>query len=746
VTFLESFFGNGNAIGWATVQESASETHRRLQPFLSAVEKGADLAFLPRSLPDSRQIRWYFLCHDAATGRRAMELMKAFLGPTFVLIEDQLNVLDAADGVDASVLQHYGRHSFWVTVPSRWPDGSPIADTPREVVRRRLESLSKLLAQRPVRSVARRRPVGRVFRDFEFAVTSGDSETAQGCLAELAATGDLTAANAKFLSVRIAGMRQDWDNILDPERLSEVLDLAPPRAIVQVLIEAVYSRYLQTLDDPGKAVDALAAFRRLRAVHGRLFRSRSGLSGRAVDFCFMLELVAFSEQPWPAVEAILNATPEGAPGREVLVAVARLAPPRAPAPAEVPPLIRAFERYQEGNLDDALALALPQPHGFGRTRLLVLIAAELRTLDAARAALEAIGRSEPDELDRFALLGPALRELRNLAEPEAGVSLPASWFEWLERLGKSPQWHGAVAAAAAGESGWDAREIVSADGIDRFTALVSASRQPWAERAFRDAVPYLVRAIGAARQGPALRPLHESLFLQLVTDPEVSSPQWNALADLTEAQAVYGLDGNSYVQQVDELAKLLQPLSSVRMVVPALAFLEALCDAPCPSPESRIRFVTELQAMLTSLHGKVPRSDVVLFAALARLTGVDVPSPAPESVPGMPGDLTALRGKTVALYSLNKSALQRAQTTLLAEVPEMLVKCFSDTRGGGPALAQAAKTADLFVVATAAATHSATGFIDQHRGAAPKRRVHRQGAAALVDEVRKFAEELESAA
>jgi hypothetical protein len=147
-----------------------------------------------------------------------------------------------------------------------------------------------------------------VLRDFEFAVTAGDADTAQGCLAELAAAGDLTAANAKFLSVRIAGVRQDWGQILQSERLTEILDLGPPRAIVQVLIDAVYFRYLQPLDAPGRAADALAAFRTLRPVHGRLFRSRAGLSGRAVDFCFMLEVVGFSAQPWPTVDAILTAT------------------------------------------------------------------------------------------------------------------------------------------------------------------------------------------------------------------------------------------------------------------------------------------------------------------------------------------------------------------------------------------------------------------------------------------------------
>jgi hypothetical protein len=565
-------------------------------------------------------------------------------------------------------------------------------------------------------------------------------------LAELAATGDLTAPNAKFLSVRIDGLRQDWDRILDAEQLTDLLDLAPPRAIVQVVIEALYSRHLRSLDDPSTATEALEAFRNLRPVYGRLFRSRAGLSGRSVDFCFMLEAVGFSDQPWPAIDSILGGKVEGEPGQDALLSLTRLAPPRVPTPAQLPALTRAYERYYEGNLDDAFALAFPEPQGPGRTRLLVLIASELRTIDAARAALEAIEFSNSDELaslEANPVLGPPLAKLRELADPQAKTELPASWFEWLERLGMDAEWHAAVAAAAAGESGWGTSEIAAVAGIDRFTSLVSASRPAWGVRAFRDAAPYLVRALGAGGQGPALRPVHEAIFLQLVTDPEISLPQWCALADLTEVQALYGLDATSYAQQIDALAGLMQPLSSVRMVVPALGLLEALCDAPCPSLEARIRYVGKLQAMLASLHGKIPRSDLAMFSSLAELVGIDVPRPPEDAASGIASGLAVLHGKTVAFYSLNSGALQRARAAILAEVPEAQVKCFSDTKGGGAALAQAARTADLFVISTAAATHSATGFIDQHRGTAPKRRVHRKGAVALIDEVRRYAKGLD---
>ena len=488
----------------------------------------------------------------------------------------------------------------------------------------------------------------------------------------------------------------------------------------------------------------------MRPTYGRLFRSRAGLSGHAVDFCFALEAVGFGDQPRRAVDAILADVPAGTPGREALLAVSAIAPaPPEPAVDPALQLVRALERQNDGDLDEAFRLAVLAPHGFSRTALLVRIAAEVETIDTASAALQALDESSREDLERLgrsASLGPAVEKVHALGEPRPDVRaqrLPGDWFEWFERLGGSEPWSGAVTAASAGENDWDIRAATATPGdIDRFTSLVGYSRPDWGQRAFRDGAPFLVRALGAVEPGPALRPVHEALFLQIATDPDVSGPQWTALADLTELQASYGLDASSYAQQVDVLGELLEPLASAAMVLPAMTFLERLCDLACPSRESRLRFATRVQAMLFSLHGKVDRSDLLLFAVLGRSIGLEVEVAPLEVAAETEGSLEPLRGRTVALYSLNASALERARSALVEEVPELIVKCFSDLKGGGAALAQAAKTADLFVISTAAATHSATGFIEQHRGDLPKRRVHRQGASALLGAVRAYAEEV----
>src|SRR5262249_40183054 len=83
---------------------------------------------------------------------------------------------------------------------------------------------------------------------------------------------------------------------------------------------------------------------------------------------------------------------------------------------------------------------------------------------------------------------------------------------------------------------------------------------------------------------------------------------------------------------------------------------------------------------------------------------------APERV-----EWAALSGKKICFYSLNEAALRRVTAVLARLSPEANIQSFHDLAGGSNALKTAARTADIFVVATGAATHAATIFIDSNR-------------------------------
>jgi hypothetical protein len=74
-----------------------------------------------------------------------------------------------------------------------------------------------------------------------------------------------------------------------------------------------------------------------------------------------------------------------------------------------------------------------------------------------------------------------------------------------------------------------------------------------------------------------------------------------------------------------------------------------------------------------------------------------------------------LSGLTIALYSLQEAAVKRAASLLKKMIGETKIDVFSDHVGGSPALKTAAQQADVFVITTAAAKHSATTFIEAKR-------------------------------
>ena len=77
-----------------------------------------------------------------------------------------------------------------------------------------------------------------------------------------------------------------------------------------------------------------------------------------------------------------------------------------------------------------------------------------------------------------------------------------------------------------------------------------------------------------------------------------------------------------------------------------------------------------------------------------------------------------LMGKKVAIYSLSEGASRQAKVALEAAVPSAEVECNAD-HGGTARLRALARNSDIFVIAWAAAKHSATEFIREHRGDRP---------------------------
>ena len=162
----------------------------------------------------------------------------------------------------------------------------------------------------------------------------------------------------------------------------------------------------------------------------------------------------------------------------------------------------------------------------------------------------------------------------------------------------------------------------------------------------------------------------------------------------------------------------LQAAESPSVADVALEALEMLVNAACPDVQQRQQFAIRVIAIFQRWYKRVDRAQFVLLGTLADELGMreamgdlakEVAKPEPTS------EWAKLEGKRIAMYSLQESALRRAGVVIGELSPGVRVDTFSDHVGGSAALKKASTSSDIFIIATGAAKHAATTFIEDHR-------------------------------
>jgi hypothetical protein len=119
--------------------------------------------------------------------------VRAFLGPSYSNCDGPLAELNPSDPIEAAVLGKYGRNAFRISIPDK-----KVIETARQ----RLQLLLQLRKEQPVFYTKQERAVGRILRDFEYGLLSGDEAALASSLEELRATGRLSPSNLLFLETR----------------------------------------------------------------------------------------------------------------------------------------------------------------------------------------------------------------------------------------------------------------------------------------------------------------------------------------------------------------------------------------------------------------------------------------------------------------------------------------------------------------------------------------------------------------
>jgi hypothetical protein len=190
VSFEAEFFGPGNRLRCEAIQAGSlpTDVRQRLGPFLEDLQDDRDVVALPRVREGGGEVVWYVLCSTPRTARLARDEVQAFLGPTYSNFEGRPTQLNPDDPVEAAVLAKYGNNAFRVEIPDR-----NLVETARE----RFGLLIRLGKERPERQGEHTRAVGRILRDFEYALLTHQERTAADCIEELRSAGQLSAANTR---------------------------------------------------------------------------------------------------------------------------------------------------------------------------------------------------------------------------------------------------------------------------------------------------------------------------------------------------------------------------------------------------------------------------------------------------------------------------------------------------------------------------------------------------------------------
>ena len=747
MSFESEFFGPGNRLKWEAIQAGSlsPDAQKRLGPFIEQLQANPDVLVLPCVREDGR-VQWYVLCDSPRAGRIARDELRGFLGATYSNFEGRPTSLDPNDPVEAAVLRRCGTNAFRVDIPD-----SKMFDVARE----RLQLYISLRRERPNRYVQRTRPVGRILRDFEYALSAQQESFAAECIEELRITGGLSAANLLFLDVRRLAASNRWDAILAVPELDSLLSIVRPRRVTEALIRAVYVARLQQFEAGGHAKEAVEYFRsHIEEQFRDLYKTRANISGYEIDASFLLAAAASTPGRTEIVEPTLAKYPPNSPQFAFLSKIAALIAPDV-LPAGPALLADARAAFAEADVDRAHELAIELPVSFDRCALLLRCAQDMGSIAATQVALASLeGLSAEDRLrlsrhTSLSRIHDSLVELvaRGLAAP-AEVEIPSTWQMWLNRLGKIDPWKGAVSFAETASREWSVEDFLrDHEGVGETAELLLADRPEWGQTALRDALPFFLEFCMSAGVDARLKSIYESLFLLMALDSQVSLPQVGSLARVAAARFQLGVSNSDYVEILQQLAAAIQAVDSPAVADIALEALESIINTACPDVHQRQQFAFQVIALFHRWHTRLDAAQFAVLRNISRDLGtLDALQTQGSEIPptGAISEWAPLSGKRIALYSLQESALRRAVQVVTELCPGARVDTFDDHVGGSSALRKASVAADVFVIATGAAKHAATTFIEARR---PKGAItlyaRGQGSTSLLHALREYLQDTE---
>jgi hypothetical protein len=721
-TFLQDFFGDGNAIGWDQYETAASTDPVRvsLEPWVQRFQKQQSPFLLPRVDLASNLTTWYVLCKEPREARSMRESLLAFVGPTYTEFNGEMAMLEPADPIDCLCAANFG--SFVFRLPVKNPKD-------RTRVGKLLSTLVEYRDCESNRSLAAVKPIGRLLRDLEMAILANNEQSAWTVYSEIRSRGRLSATNLAFLQVRILGAFEHWAELLQLPNLNDLLHVRRPKRISEQIAQAVYQRDLLKHEIAEDAASAVNNCRGEGIRYQNLVRSTEGLqSPDAIKFALVVA-VASNPPKRDLAEKLSkhSAIAMDAAWATALLATLPVAEHNQVVAETVTTLDVADERYNENNFDEAFVLYLDQPQTYRSVCRVLETAVEVDTLNAATDALAYLADASEDI--RGDILGRRVCTnhieflTRILGQDSEGEPKPiSSLTEWFKFVDEGDALQTAVEVLKYGIQDW-----VSTSSFDAtvLAGLLQETRTGRQAEIIRNAVPTFIRALLVDRlPSRQCKPVYRALTELLIYDESVGGDDLVFVEQLTEAILTiapsHEAGKNDFAAAAEVAVYLWDSLAAPRHLDWGLSMLDLLIDT---GGQQHANLTQVLAAIADSSRAWARRvsdeqwSFLELLASdlsLSELTSGLRPELDETVEEAKPAIRDTLAGKSIAVYSLTERIARRFGQLAEQAFDGIMLhyihdKCLTDR------MKSLAQSADIFIVNTWDAKHAATNGIKDNR-------------------------------
>jgi hypothetical protein len=698
----------------------------RLPPSEPTGERAALLAELLGSIADGAfpgavvphvvtgEITYYAVAKSGAAWRALAPLLTAAVGTTTTNFTGRADE-PAVDDPWAAWLRGLGLP--YVTRFSAGADRSREARALRALVR-----LRRCLDGAQVPEQALPRSTQQVLGDFQLALAIGDRAAAEQALAYLRANLRVDAMNRCFLEVQLDAAFQDWARLRSRPFFTALCLARRPPAVTAALAEAFYQTAIMPYELADDAQGALEAFRPLVRDAGRLFDVCPPDQSPSATKAFLLAALASGEHDPARIAVLDDQTDRWTEEQAGFYRRLRALVAERPVPTPVP------------------AKEVPTPGTIEAARAALFEALSVQSLDAYRAAVEAVGLLDP-EGRRQLLAAPGFRGMwEEIVRYAGGGRVPSSWQEWLALL-PDLSLSQAHACAARAPSEWPIdRELTRSDDVGALVQALRHTPDAFASQ-LEEALPYLVAWVREDVRWPNRD--YVSLYRELVDLLLLSSNRTpaarQALADLIDGLLALGLDATSYRSLLDDLREALDAWSDPRSIDWLIEVAEITVVHPCPDIPVRMRLWQQAVSLVGRFAARLDTGARLLLEDLANTLGLPETLVVVPAVPSEPfARAASFAGRTVAIYTLTESVSRRSAALLQRLYPGLRVEICHD-RVNSPRLQELARNADVFVISWLAAKHAATDAIRSIRGS--NRRIlypSGAGSTSILREIHKY--------